>query len=241
MAEKDRTIIGEPLTDVQQPKRRKSTASTGTETARTGTGTGTTAGTTTEIPDTRTDKEIILGLADVANEKLKSKETEPVTPTPGEPKKAKRKRTNTAKKNNPTFNAEQITSLLMTMSTIMSQSESGKIFAISQSEAEQIANPLANIISKNDAFNGIGEHSDSIALATACFMIFVPRLIGWLNMRKAKKVLKDKNVMIMKGENTNGAKERKNSPNNGETQRPTPVVNEVDANGILSGLPAIAF
>lgn len=154
-------------------------------------------------------------------------------------KKAKRKRTKTTSKNNPSFNAEQITNLLMTASSILGASEGGRYFCITKEEAEQIAIPLANIIAKNDAFNGIGEHSDSIALVTACFMIFVPRVIGWLTYKKHQKTMKDKNVKILKGVEPNGKKAEDSGSNRGVNESSS-VSPESNGSGILSGLPSLA-
>ena len=206
---------------------RKKNRTPGTESTGTGTGTGT--GTAT---GTATEKERVPELAVLEPKK------EP--PAPQEPKKAKKKRTNPNKqKNNPTFNAEQITALLMSMSAICSQSEAGKFFVLSEAEANQIAVPLANIISKNDAFAGLGEHSDSIALGTACFMIFLPRVLGWLGYRKTKNAMKKNNVMILKGETTNGQK-RENSRSSGQAEGTVTPGNEMSGNGLLSQFPSLA-
>lgn len=202
---------------------------TGTADAGTGTGTGT--GNSTGAGTTEKEK-----LSELVTVK-----TDPVsTPVPEKPKQTKRPRKNTNKsKNNATFNSEQITALLMSMNAILSQSESGKFFAITEKEAEQIAKPLANIIAKNDSFAGLGEHSDSIALTTACIMIFIPRLIGWLTYRRTKLAMKKNNVMIMKGDSTNG-KKTENRRGSGTVEGTTTPVNENLDNGVMSLFPSLA-
>ena len=194
---------------------------TGTAGATTGNNSGTTTG---------ADKEkVIPELADIKSEEVPK------------PKPAKQKRTRTTnKKNNTTFNAEQITSFLVTLSGVLSTSESGKFFALSQAEAEQLALPLANIIAKNDSLNGLGEHSDTIALAGACALIFIPRLIGYLAYVKAKKAEKNIKLKIKKEQLPNGQK-TEDSRNNGQINEPSTVAHSGDSQGILSGLPSLTY
>ena len=103
-----------------------------------------------------TEKEKFSGLATV--------EQAETVPTP---KKARKKRTVKKKsaKNDEAFNAEQITALLMTVSAICSTTERGRIFALSEIECKQLAEPLSKIIANNDSMKSIAEHSDSVALA----------------------------------------------------------------------------
>ena len=61
---------------------------------------------------------------------------------------------------------------------------------ISESEAKQISEPLANIIEKSEQLKSLGEHADAFALVTACLMIFAPRVIITLQTNKAKKGVK---------------------------------------------------
>ena len=230
MAEENRRTDSEPI-EIEIPTAETGTSNpdtkeTGKRRGRPRKNPGTEPGTETA----GTEKEKLLGLASVNS--VGSDEEPP------KPKKAKRKRTN---KNNPTFNAEQIKALLLSTSLILGQSEGGKFFVITEKEAEQIANPLANIIAKNDSLASLGEHSDSIALMTACFMIFIPRLIGYMGYRKSKKVLKDKNVMVLKGAEKKNEQARKDSPGDRKPDGDVAGINENANKGILSGLPSIAY
>lgn len=195
----------------------------GTQSTGERTGAGTTAGATT---GTDTKKENISRLVDVTEE----------IPTP---KKAKKKRTRTTKKNDAPFNEEQIKGVIMVMSGIMGQSETGKIFALSEGEAEQIAKPLANIIAKNDSLSGLGEHADSIALITACVMIFIPRLIIFLQYQKNKKAMKDKNIKIYKGVDKNGEK-GKTEPRDKSANGTVAPGGTNGSENILSAIPSLA-
>ena len=168
-------------------------------TAGTGAGTGNNnsgAGTGT------TEKEKISGLASV-----EQSETVPV------PKKARKKRTVKKKtsKNDEAFNAEQITALLMTVSAICSTTERGRIFALSEIECKQLAEPLSKIIANNDSMKSIAEHSDSVALAMTCFMIFAPKIFVWLQYEKAHRKPKGLEVKTIKGVKENARKATGNS------------------------------
>lgn len=173
-----------------------------------------------------TEKEKILGLATVENE------TVPV------PKKARKKRTVKKKtsKNDEAFNAEQITALLMTVSAICSTTERGRIFALSEIECKQLAEPLSKIIANNDSMKSIAEHSDSVALAMTCFMIFAPKIFVWIQYEKAHRKPKGLEVKTIKGVKENARKATGNSgaDNTGAT------VNSADhGEDVSSVLPSI--
>lgn len=148
------------------------------------------------------EKEKISGLATVVES-----ETVPV------PKKARKKRTVKKKtsKNDEAFNADQITALLMTVSAICSTTERGRIFALSEIECKQLAEPLSKIIANNDSMKSIAEHSDSVALAMTCFMIFAPKIFLWLQYEKAHRKPKGLEVKTIKGVKENARKATGNS------------------------------
>ena len=148
------------------------------------------------------EKEKISGLASV-----EQSETVPV------PKKARKKRTVKKKtsKNDEAFNAEQITALLMTVSAICSTTERGRIFALSEIECKQLAEPLSKIIATNDSMKSIAEHSDSVALAMTCFMIFAPKIFIWLQYEKAHRKPKGVEIKTIKGGKENAKKANGNS------------------------------
>lgn len=173
------------------------------------------------------EKEKILGLASV-----EQSETVPI------PKKARKKRTVKKKtsKNDEAFNAEQITALLMTVSAICSTTERGRIFALSEIECKQLAEPLSKIIANNDSMKTIAEHSDSVALAMTCFMIFAPKIFVWLQYEKAHRKPKGLEVKTIKGVKENA---RKATGNSG-TDSAGATVNSADhGEDVSSVLPSI--
>ena len=194
-------------------------------------GAGTTTGAGTGNTDTGTAKEKeLLGVASV---------NESPVPKPSTPTKPKRKRVQKKKaKNDETFNAEQITMLLMTMSTIMSNSERGAIFALTEIECKQLAEPIANIIANNDSMKELAKHSDSVALATACFMIFAPKIFVWLQYEKAHRKPKGIEVKTVKG--VKGNAERKINGSSGtDNSGGASSVSENDSSNVLTDLPSI--
>ena len=208
----------------------KTNPSTSTATGGKGTGAGSsdTRTATDGSGKTTAPEKGISGLATV---------NEPPQP---ELKKAPKKRTRTTKKNDSVFNEEQLTALIMSISSVFkaSDKDSVKLFALSESEAKQIATPLSKLIINNDSLKGLTEHSDSIALVTACLMIMIPRLVIFAQLKKQEKKLRDQNVKIMKGTKTNEQK--------GQTDRNSQPAHERathnNANGgqsVLSILPSI--
>ena len=232
MAKGNRRKTGEPDELVPEFGTEQTDKDSGTKSSGKGSGSGSGSGSGTDTAGT-TKKEIVSGLASV-------EETIPEPKKP-EPKKVTRKRTNkNNKKNDSAFNAEQITNLLTGLSAIAGQSEAGKFFAITETEAKQIAEPLANIIAKNDAFAQLGEHSDAIALTSACFMIFVPRLIAFLMHQKQMKLLKKQNVMVVKKEADQNGSKGSNSGSDAEASGSNAGAIPPNDKGILSGLPSLA-
>ena len=191
----------------------------------TGTGTDNNSGGTTE-------KEKSTGLA------LVNPQTEESSvPTPKKASKPRKRTTKkTAKKNDEAFNSEQITALIMTTSAILSTSERGKFFALTEIEAKQIAEPLAKLIANNDSLKSLGEHSDSIALVMACFMIFAPRVFMWLQYEKAHKKPKGLEVKTIKGVKPN---ERKTERNNNGNNSGTASNGTNDSENVLASMPSI--
>lgn len=96
-------------------------------------------------------------------------------PTPRKPSSAKTK-----------IDAAQISVLLQTMTAILASRPQMAPFALTKEEADQIANPLANIMGKNDAFaEAAGEYADHITLLVAAITIFVPKFLMYKMQRDA--------------------------------------------------------
>lgn len=108
-------------------------------------------------------------------------------PVPAEPQK-KKKRTPKKKKEEPqAFNAEQISTLILTASGIVASRPDMGIWQLQQEEAMQLAQPIANMIEKSELLQKMGEHTDAVALMTAAMVIFTPRVIAQAAVTKEKK------------------------------------------------------
>lgn len=192
--------------------------------------------TTTTATDTATTGTEKTGLPELA---LVNNETSSEIP---QPKKAKQKRTRTKKnKNDANFNAEQLKAILLTVSAMAETTEATSFFALSEKEAEQIAIPLANIIANNDSLTALTEHSDSIALVTACFIIFVPKLFLFMAYQKNKKAMQKMNIKVAKGVETNADREKPKTSGSSEDNSGTASSKgKDDNNSILSTIPSLA-
>lgn len=136
-----------------------------------------------------------------------------VPPTAEEAKAAKPKATRkkAAKKKNDEFGKEQISSLLQSVSHLAASREGLAHWAISEQEADSIAEPLYNILAKSDVFSKVAEHSDGIALLAACSMVIVPRAMITVDQRKGKPKKTKQPVQFKEGGRPNGDKSGKTS------------------------------
>ena len=136
-------------------------------------------------------------------------------PVPNTPQKGQRKpRTKKAKKETPqSFNAEQISLLIVSLSSIVASRDGLDMMLISKTEADQIATPLANIIAKNESLSGLSEHTDAIALVTACIVIMLPRVMLLMEKNKAKKLQNNGGLKLERTDN-------KKSAGNGDNRKP---------------------
>lgn len=199
---------------------------TGTGTpARTGTGDGTRAGTQEEKK--------LPGLAPVTPPGVD------VPPLPESPKKKARKPRQTKKKDEPqTFTAQQLTALLVSISTIVASRPGCEMFALSEMEAEQIAKPLASMAAKSEKFAGMAEHSDAIALVTACVVIMAPRLMLFFDGQKQRKLKAAGGVKIVRTDEGKD-KDRPGAGDNRKTAGPGPKRTEDAFNGLFAAIPPV--
>lgn len=91
------------------------------------------------------------------------------------------------KKENKTIDTTQINVLIETVSAIIASRPGWEIWRLSTHEVEQITIPLTNILKKSEAFDGLSEYADHIALAVACITIIAPRMIITLQKQKEAK------------------------------------------------------
>lgn len=106
----------------------------------------------------------------------------------------------------------QIKMLLNVINTIITSRENMQIFVLSEKEIESIAEPLSNIINKNENVQKLLEHSDEFNLSIACLTIFVPRIIVYLS----NKPRKEKNKSVGNNRNTTESAEEKSADQSGK-------------------------
>lgn len=87
----------------------------------------------------------------------------------------------------PSMEILQLKPILMTVSTMVASREGFEIWALSETEINTLCEPIENMLAKTSALEKVGENSDAIALAIACFTIFVPKFLMWNATRKQKK------------------------------------------------------
>ena len=194
-------------------------AGTGRTPAAAASGTGTGTGKAEE-------KEKLSGLAAV---------TPP--PVPETPKKKQTRQPRQTKKQEPTsFNAEQLTALIVSLSSIVASRPGLDMFAISAPEAQQIATPLSNMIAKSESLKGLSEHADAIALVTACFVIMLPRVMLYFDAQKAKQAKAAGGVKLVRTDTEKGKAVADSRKHDGTV---APAVQN-DVSSIYAQLPAIA-
>lgn len=209
----------------------------GTGASGTGAGVGTgasgnrtgTSGSTTRIETEKNSKVSVLSdLPDVN------------IPTPEEPKK-KRKYTKRVKpeEKQQTFNSEQLTGLIVAISSMVASRKGFEHWLISETEAKQIAEPLSNIIEKSNNLKVLGEHADAFALVTACLMIFTPRLIMTLQANKIKKGVKKTNANGNKPNNDRQNNDRQSADSNKQISRKDAPSPANDVSTIFDTISAI--
>jgi hypothetical protein len=139
-------------------------------------------------PGTKREETQLLGLSDVGEPKVVSIEV------PGAEDQSKKKAGRPKKAAPQKVDSTQIQLLLVTISGLIASRPGMEIWNLTPEESKQIAEPLSNILSKNEALaNAVGEHADSFALVTACFMVFLPKVILYM-ASKPKKPKEGKSV-----------------------------------------------
>lgn len=208
-------------------RKRKSGSDTRTDTPETGRTAGASDTGATGTPEVK-DKDV-LGLVEVAS------------PVPVPEKAPAKKRTVKRKKKTTKqegFSSTQIQTLIMAMSGILASRPDFAIFALSETEAKQLAEPIANIITNTGYSEQVGKYADHIALVTACLMIFAPRLIVFSQQQKVKKIEKNGGLKlepVKEGKNKNSS----GTTNSGASNRSTDNVRNDDT-GVLASIPSLA-
>ncbi|HDR7311496.1 TPA: hypothetical protein QCX08_004004 [Bacillus cytotoxicus] len=101
----------------------------------------------------------------------------------------RKSRANAKKKASALGDAQQLKILLLTTSQIVAARPGMEMWAMSETEVDQLVTPLYNILSKNEGVGQVmSEYADHIALIVAVFTIFVPKFLMWKAARPKKEV-----------------------------------------------------
>lgn len=157
---------------------------------------------------------------------------EETAPIPETPKKKQTRKPRKKKEITAGFNAEQISALIVSMSAIVASRDGFEMFALSKVEANQLANPIANMIAKSEKIGALAEHADAVALITASIVIFAPRIMMCLDAKKEKAKRKKEGIKFVREEKPADAGSGNTARSNADNAK---NVNH----GISAAIPAI--
>ena len=202
----------------RSPRRVRKPAGTGTA------GTGTEAVKKTE-PETDVKPHIL---------KDKKEEVAPVPET--EQKQKKPKKVRTTKKKQSKVDTGNIDKMLVGISEIVASRPNCSHWKLKEAEAKTITEPLTALLSEKEIFQKIEEHSNEIALVTACLTVFVPRIFVTVQLNNIKKQeLKKANDEQRKIKQAESNNIKSNGRSNGER----PDNNKNDEWSVAGLLPSV--
>ncbi|WP_257147615.1 hypothetical protein [Bacillus thuringiensis] len=120
--------------------------------------------------------------------------------------------------------------------------EGFEIWALSEMEIDTLCEPIENMLAKTVALEKVGENSDAIALAIACFTIFVPKFLMWNATRKQKKaqVVTNYAKSIQPTGNTGGNKTGTTGASSGQSTRESSASSQAFSGELNQLIPASA-
>lgn len=180
-------------TNADEGTGRKNNRNSGTETGKTGTAAGgktggnrrSAAGKETE-EEKRLSELVNVEQAPPIEIELKDGEMKP------KPKKKKTSR----KGKKDTATADQLSLLIVTLSSIAAARPGWEHWMITPEEAKSIAVPLCEMVEKSEAFSKVAEHSEALALMAAVTVVMLPRVLITVSKQKEKS---DKKKLAKKG------------------------------------------
>lgn len=92
-----------------------------------------------------------------------------------------------AKTKEQSFSNEQLNTFIKTISLVVASRPNCEHWLLNDSEIESITTPLSKMMAESEVFEKLGEHSNQIALVTACVTVFMPRIIKTTMLAKEKK------------------------------------------------------
>ena len=104
----------------------------------------------------------------------------------GQATELKPKKVNNRKAKSNDVDTTQINTLIKTVSTLIASRPNCSHWLLSDAEIESITTPLTKMMQESDLFSKLGEHSNQIALVTACVTVFAPRILTTVILLKEK-------------------------------------------------------
>lgn len=141
------------------------------------------------------EKEKVLGLAPV---------TGTAAPAPEAPKKKQTRKPRKKKEEPQTFNADQLSALILSVSAIVGSRPGMEVWTLRPEEAQQLATPIANMAAKSEKLQNMGEYADAISLVTASVVIFAPRAFVYHDQQKQKKIQNAGGVKLVRTDHKEG-------------------------------------
>lgn len=160
----------------------------------------------------------------------------PAAPAPEEPKKKQQRKPRKKKEEAQNFNADQISALILSATSIVASRPDMQVWQISPDEANQLATPIANMIAKSEKLQNMGEYADAISLVTASLIIFAPRAMVYHEQKKQKKIQQTGGVKIARKDETRKVQGSDGKPD-GVNAAPVPKHDT----SFLDAVPAISW
>lgn len=134
----------------------------------------------------------------------------------------KPRKVNQTKKQEKKVDCTNVQMLLGSVSGLIASRPNMAHWQLTPDETKSIAEPLCNIMSESELFNKVSEHTDAIALVTACFSVFVPRIILTVSMQPKKEKAKHGNIKPIRTDRPEPRQTGKDSePNTRDSKKPS--------------------
>lgn len=176
------TEIGEPGVEdvrIKTRGRKPNTGNTGSATTSSGNRAGAGAGAAGAGAEEKKEP-VGLSVLDVEQSKIDERNAKRRAAYAAKKPKKVNKKTNVVDDKN-------IKDVLGTISLLISGRSDMAHWMLTPDEIDKLAVPISNIISKSEFMSTASEHSDAIALVTACFTILMPRVVITCVNLKSKK------------------------------------------------------
>lgn len=99
----------------------------------------------------------------------------------------KPRKVNGKKKEEQTFNTEQLDTLILSLFTVIASRPNCEQWLLSENEVKSITKPLSAMLAESEALSVISQNSNQIALVMACITVFAPRIFLTVQKMNNKK------------------------------------------------------